>query len=132
MGDRAKTVRLVVPQTDVELIRDKTQKVELRMASDIERVISGQIEREVPGAVDRLPSMALGIAGGGEIAIDPADRSGNKIFENMFQFDIALSQPIDDLYLGSRVHVRFDHGYEPIAFQLYRSLRQLFLKRFNV
>jgi len=28
--------------------------------------------------------------------------------------------------------VRFEHGSEPIALRLYRSIRQLFLKRFTV
>jgi putative peptide zinc metalloprotease protein len=30
------------------------------------------------------------------------------------------------------MYVRFDHGYEPLGFQLYRSLRQLFLRQFSV
>ena len=33
---------------------------------------------------------------------------------------------------GERVHVRFDHGGEPLASQAYRRVRQLFLSRFNV
>jgi putative peptide zinc metalloprotease protein len=32
---------------------------------------------------------------------------------------------------GSRVLVRFDHGQEPLAWQWYRRLRQLFLSRFE-
>ena len=35
-------------------------------------------------------------------------------------------------FLGRRIKVRFDHGYEPIGFQAYRSLRQLFLRLYNV
>jgi putative peptide zinc metalloprotease protein len=30
------------------------------------------------------------------------------------------------------VTVRFDHGFEPIGFQAYRSLRQLFLRLYGV
>jgi len=30
------------------------------------------------------------------------------------------------------VHVRFDHGKEPLAHQVYRSVRQLLLRRFRV
>jgi putative peptide zinc metalloprotease protein len=30
------------------------------------------------------------------------------------------------------VYVRFDHGWEPLAVQWARELRQLFLARFNV
>jgi putative peptide zinc metalloprotease protein len=37
-----------------------------------------------------------------------------------------------DVHIGSRVYVRFDHGSEPLAQQWYRSLRQVFLKQLNV
>ena len=33
---------------------------------------------------------------------------------------------------GGRAYVRFDHGAEPLGFQLYRRVRQLFLSRFHV
>jgi putative peptide zinc metalloprotease protein len=35
-------------------------------------------------------------------------------------------------FVGQRVRLRFDHGFEPIGFQAYRSFRQLFLRLFNV
>jgi putative peptide zinc metalloprotease protein len=34
--------------------------------------------------------------------------------------------------LGKRVWVRFDHGTLPLGFQMYRALRQLFLRLYNV
>jgi hypothetical protein len=30
------------------------------------------------------------------------------------------------------VFVRFDHGFEPVGFQLYRAFRRLLLRQFNV
>jgi hypothetical protein len=30
------------------------------------------------------------------------------------------------------MHVRFDHGYEPIGLQIYRAARRLLLRQFNV
>ena len=90
------------------------------------------IKREVPGALERLPSTVLGRTGGGQIATDPTDTQGTKAFEKMFQFDVELSRPLDRVFVGGRVYVRFDHGPEPLAFQWYRQLRQLFLRRFNV
>ena len=53
-------------------------------------------------------------------------------FEKMFQFDLELSRPIAPVFVGGRVYVRFDHKPEPLAFQWYRQLRQMFLRRFNV
>ena len=34
--------------------------------------------------------------------------------------------------VGERVYVRFEHGNETIADQVWRSLRQLFLRQFTV
>ena len=66
------------------------------------------------------------------IAIDPTDQQGTKAFERVFQFDVELTDRYDELFLGSRAFVRFDHGFEPIGFRWYRGLRRVFLKRFNV
>jgi hypothetical protein len=30
------------------------------------------------------------------------------------------------------VYVRFEHGWEPLAGRIYRSVRQLFMKQFTV
>ncbi len=128
----ATIIRVVVPQRNIDLIRGKTEGVELRFSVKPHVVYTAKVEREIPGAVDHLPSTALGVAGGGSIAVDPLDRSGSKTFERYFQFDLAMGEPLEKFYIGSRVYVRFDHGYEPLAFQWYRSVRQLFLKRFNV
>ncbi len=130
--DGGTTIRIVVPQRSVDLIRKRTRGVELRVADKLKRIYSGQIIREVPGALDRLPSAVLGMAGGGEIAIDPTDKNEIKTFEKTFQFDLSLDEPLEQKLIGSRVYVRFHLGYEPVAFRWYRSVRQLFLKRFNV
>jgi putative peptide zinc metalloprotease protein len=106
--------------------------VEVRIAELLDQIFPAVIKREVPGAVERLPSTALGSAGGGEIPIEPWDKEGVKTLEKLFQFDIELPSTVDGKYIGGRVFVRFDHGFEPLAFQWYRSLRLLFMRRFNV
>jgi len=35
-------------------------------------------------------------------------------------------------YLGSRVHVRFEHTPEPLGVQWVRSARRIFMKKFSV
>ncbi len=125
-------VRLVLPQDNAAEVMARTDSIELRVAGNLKKIYSAQILRQVPSAVDRLPSEVLGVAGGGSISINPMDSSGSKTFENMFQFDLVLEEPLERLLVGSRVYVRFDLGKEPLAVQWYRSLRQLLLKRFNV
>jgi len=132
LDSRKPTVRAVVRQPEVDLVRQRTRAVEVRLTERLERTISAALKREVPGAAERLPSTILGSVGGGKIPIDPRDKGGMKTFEKLFQFDLELAEAVDPVYVGGRVYVRFDHGYEPLAFQWYRKLRQLFLKRFNV
>lgn len=126
------TVRVVATQSDIDLVRQRHRGVKVRLASQVDRVIPALIKREVPGGIEKLPSTALGQGGGGEVPIDPRDKDGLKTFENLFQLDLQLSEPVAHFCLGGRAYVRFDHGYSPLGFQLYRSLRQLLLRRFNV
>jgi putative peptide zinc metalloprotease protein len=126
------TVRVVVPQSHIDLVRQRQRGVQVRLASQVDRIIPATIIREVPGGMEKLPSTVLSNAGGGEVAIDPQDKEGLKTFENLFQLDLELHEPVSQLCIGGRAYVRFDHGYIPVGFQLYRSLRQMLLKRFNV
>jgi putative peptide zinc metalloprotease protein len=125
-------VRLVIPQSDVDFVRQRTRKVQVRFADNIDTKIWAVIKREVPGATDRLPSSALGSAGGGEVAIDPRDAQGKTAFQHIFEFELELSDPLQIQNFGGRVFVRFNHGFEPLAKQIYRGLRRLFLRRLNI
>jgi putative peptide zinc metalloprotease protein len=126
------TVRVVVSQSDVDLIRQHNKGVEIRLAERLGQTFPAVIKREVPGAVEKLPSTILGSIGGGEIAIDPRDAEGLKTLEKLFQFEIELPSTVGNVNIGGRVYLRFDHGYEPLVSRWYRSIRQLFLRRFNV
>ena len=125
-------VRVVVDQDAIGLVRNRTESVQLRLADWAAAPVPSRILRQVPAATDQLPSLALGSAGGGAIAVDPRDGSGLKALEQVFVLDLELPRSVATDYLGQRVEVRFDHGAEPLAMQWYRSLRQLFLSRFGV
>ncbi len=132
MNGSQPSVRVVVPQTDIALVRQRTGDVEVRLAGQIGKIIDAEIEREVPAATHALPSSALGTRGGGKIAVDPMDEDGLKSIDNVFQFELKLADNTQIDHFGQRVHVRFDHGGEPLAAQWSRSLRQLFMREFGV
>ena len=125
-------VRVVVPQIKVDLVRQRTTGVLLRFADNLDKIVTGSISREVPGGLKQLPSMTLSTAGGGKITLDPTTGNQMKTFDKMFQFDIEPEIQRSSIFIGGRVYTKFKHGYEPLAFQWYRNIRQLFLKRFNV
>jgi putative peptide zinc metalloprotease protein len=126
------TVRTVVSQADIDLVRQWTRGVDVRLAERLAESLPAVIKRAVPGASEQLPSMALGSQGGGQIAIDPTDSRGVRAMQKVFQVDLELPAPSRVVSVGGRVYVRFDHGREPLLAQWYRWTRQLFLARFNV
>lgn len=125
-------IRVIVPQADIDLVRQRTRRVDVRFVDRVGEVFPAVIERQVPAATNRLPSRALSTAGGGEFAIDPQDPTGEKTLETVFQLDLGIPGTLPQTTVGGRVFVRFDHGLEPVAWRIYRSVRQLFLSRLNV
>jgi putative peptide zinc metalloprotease protein len=131
LPDRAEVARLVVPQADIALVRDRLRGVELRLAGQMAQAHAVQLIRAVPQATLQLPSAALGLAGGGRVLTDPSDPEGLRVLEQVFVFDLALPDALAGAPFGSRVLVRFDHGHEPAGAQIWRRVRQLFLRQFN-
>ncbi len=123
--------RVVIPQSAIGLVRDRTQAVRVRLANRIDDLLPARVERQVPGATDQLPSPALGTLGGGPIAVDPADDTGVRALEKFFQFELALPETTFVEHFGARLYARFEHGNEPLAHRWYRSARRLFLSYFN-
>ncbi len=132
LNDSAITARVVASQSDVDLVRTRTRNVKIRLPERMSTILPAVLVREVPAGTDRLPARVLSQAGGGEVAIDPRDEKGVKTVQKVFLFDIQLPPGAYIFNVGGRVYVRFDHGFEPLAWRWYRSVRQLLLTRFNV
>jgi len=129
------TVRVIVPQNRINLVRQRTEAITVRVADRIADELDAHLSREVPRATQDLPSAALSFEGGGEIAVNPNQKGadGNvSAFESWFKLDIQIDRKEDEVGLGERVYARFLHGEEPLGVQIYRSIRQTFLARFNV
>ncbi|UUX95431.1 efflux RND transporter periplasmic adaptor subunit [Aquabacterium sp. J223] len=127
-----RTVRVVVAQDDVGLLRRGVERIEVRVADRLGQVLPARLVREVPGGQQRLPSKALTMDGGGPHAVDPRDEQGTLALNRVFQFDLQLPDEVTGLRMGGRVYVRFEHAAEPLAAQVWRRLRQLLLSRFDV
>jgi putative peptide zinc metalloprotease protein len=126
------SARVAVGQDDIGQVRGRTRGVEVMLAGWGADPVPAQIRREVPGGSRQLPSAALGSGGGGVFAVDPRDNQGVTTLGRVFQLELALPPEVRSSYLGARVYVRFDHGFEPVGFQVYRALRQLFLRLLDV
>ena len=125
-------LRVAVPQGQAELVRGRTQAAEVRFRRDAERVLSARIVSAAPESQAVLPSPALSTEAGGPFAVDPTDPQRRRTLESLFTFDLLLREPPGVPMVGERLAVRFDHGREPVASRIYRSVRQLFLRQFDV
>ncbi len=126
------TARVAVSQDEIGLVRQRTRGIDVMLADWDAPSQPARILREVPGGTNQLPTPALGTACGGNFAVDPQDSKGRTTLERIFQLEISLPPEASSAFVGGRVYLRFDHGYEPLGFQVYRSMRQLCLKRFGV
>jgi len=132
VGEYVPIVRVVVSQSDVDLVRLSTRNVEVKFPQTMGETWPARLIREVPKAGRELPSPALGMAGGGQIAMDPRDDKGTTTVESLFQFELEMPGNAPARHIGSRVYVRFEHPPEPIGVRGLRALRRLFLSHFHV
>jgi putative peptide zinc metalloprotease protein len=133
LGGAAPIVRVVVEQPEVDAVAGAVKGVGLRLADHIERVIPGRIVRMVPAGTEEAPSRALVASGGGRLAADPRDPQGRKTLARIFEIDVEPLEPLGrPAAYGQRVYVRFELDPAPLALQLYRALRRLFLSHFDV
>lgn len=138
-------VQVVVPQADVDLVRQMTRRVELRRPERVAEVLPAQVRRVVPAATSALPSLALSAQGGGELSLDPNAGRGDgkgeakaegrhevKAASSLFLFELDLGAEPPPLAIGGRLYAKFERTPETLAVQGWRALRGLLLSRFSV
>jgi putative peptide zinc metalloprotease protein len=132
VGSYVPVVRVVVGQEDVDQVRLATRGVVVKMPQNLAATWPARLLRQVPAAGHELPSAALGQSGGGDIVLDPKDEQGTRTLQSLFEFELALEQATPARFLGSRVHVRFEHPATPLGVRAWRAMRRLFLSQFHV
>ncbi|MDX1402539.1 MAG: hypothetical protein R3245_11505, partial [Kiloniellales bacterium] len=125
-------IQAVVKQDDADLVRQRLKDIELRFVEHVGEAVPARVVRETPRISRSLPSLALSTLGGGSLALDPDRQEEPQALDELFRIDIEPLNKSVRRKLGSRVYIRFDHGAEPLANRLYRTIRQVFLERFNV
>jgi putative peptide zinc metalloprotease protein len=125
------TVRVLVGQDDIDLVRSATEAVRVKLAGRTYETFDAQVLREVPAASNRVSNLAMSSAGGGQAPLDPQSAKEPTTLNTWFEFELGL--PATRAFvLGEHVYARFEHDPQPLAIRMYRSIRQLFLKQFTV
>jgi len=129
LAETTPRVRAVLAQQDVSLISERLRGAEV-WRSESAATAPATPSRSTPAATAALPSAALGDRAGGRIVTDPQDRKGVAALEPVFVVDLDLPGGLLER-VGGRVEVRFDLGWEPLAGQAWRRLRQTFLSHLS-
>ncbi|HYU69596.1 MAG TPA: PqqD family peptide modification chaperone [Burkholderiales bacterium] len=124
------TARVLVSQDDIDLVRMRTAQVRVKLAGRMYETFDATVRREVPAASNKVTNLAMSSAGGGQAPLHAQDPQKPKTLDTWFEFELEL--PATRAFvLGEHVYARFEHEAEPVAWRIYRSVRQLFLKRFS-
>lgn len=123
-------LRVAIEQDVAALVREDTRSVSVRLAEQPGAAFPARLLRAVPAATERLPSAALGDFAGGRLPVDPADQDHLRTPAPVFVIDLNVDG-LPPERAGGRGWARFDHGWQPLAVQWGRQLKQLFLRHFN-
>ena len=124
----------VVSQADVsDLFAQGVRKAEVKLAGQANVTLAVTEYATIPMEQTQLPSVALGYAGGGDIAIDTRDAQGVKTSEPYYQVRaLVQSSPEVSLLHGRSGRIRFSLAPKSLAWQGWRELRQLLQKRYQL
>jgi putative peptide zinc metalloprotease protein len=123
-------VRVALNAQDVSMVQQDVMAVEVKTADHLDETIPAVIQQITPSTTLQLPSMALGERGGGDFITDPMDDSGLTLLQPVVLLDVNLPNTVFER-AGGRAYVRFDHTPTPLAMQVYRYLKQVFISQFN-
>ncbi len=122
VGTLQPRLRAVVAQDDIGRVRADAQRLRARLLEHTAGLVPVRLLQAVPAAGHRLPSAALGTAGGGAVPVDPADSSGRTALAPVFIVELELP-PGASAHPGARARVRFEHSRAPLGQRWYRQLR---------
>jgi putative peptide zinc metalloprotease protein len=125
-------VRAVVPQSEIDLVRHRTDAVALRFTEDAGRSVPAEIVREFPSALEKPPAPALAPEGGGPMLLDPSSKTHDRPLDRWYELMVRPVSGAPLERIGAHAFVRFDLGAEPIAWRLLRGLRLVLLRVFDV
>jgi putative peptide zinc metalloprotease protein len=128
-------VRGMVPETDIELVREQTVSMRALQTSDLSMVLIPVKWTVFPAATKEPVSEILTEAAGGSIVMDPSSSASNSSAPQSLRqyFLVALEfESLPVTYVEERIYLQFEHPPEPLIYRLYRLVRRTFLEYFDV
>jgi putative peptide zinc metalloprotease protein len=126
-----------VPQHEAaRLFQDKLKEISVRVKGIARHEIPVQKYQVIPFEQSKLPSMAIGWSGGGQIETSFQDSTGLTTREPFFLIIATLiskNKVSDKIFFHGRSgRINMMLPPKPLYFQFYRSVKQLFQKRYQI
>jgi putative peptide zinc metalloprotease protein len=126
-------IRAVVNQDHAQLLNEPVLHTEFCKKKRPGRFFNAKFIKLLPVGLEDLPSAALSILAGGEILVKQDEESGRKSVENIFEIHIKPEKKaMESLLSGQVLMVRCSLEPKPMGLQIWRFMKQQFLKRFRV
>jgi putative peptide zinc metalloprotease protein len=126
----------VVSQQDTSWVfSNEILDSQVKLAGQAEVGLAVQNYQRIPVEQTSLPSAALGLGAGGDVAIDVTDQSGLSTAEPYYQVRLGVQEPEERtaaMLHGRSGMVRFVLPNEPLLHQWWRKLRQLLQERYQL
>lgn len=124
----------IVSQNEASrLFAGRIRKAEIKLFGQAGETVEVTEQRVIPAEQEKLPSAAVGWAGGGDVAVDPSDQQGTRTVEPFFEVRAGVAPPPGvELLHGRGGRIRFDLPAEPLLKQWVRKFRQLLQRRYGI
>ena len=125
----------VLPQVASHVFQDPIVTTEVRLRGQEEHNIRTLSTVVMPFEQGHLPSRALGMAGGGDVAVSSSDPNGLTSAEPFFRIESVLPADLSDgpqLLHGRVGTMRITLANRPLLVQWERQARQYLQRKFRV
>lgn len=123
-----------VPQKEIgQLFSLQVTKSRIRLKGQAHSELSIDTMIIIPMELNRLPSSALGLMGGGDIMVKGGDTSGVTTAEPFYEVRVGVVPSEGVAFLHGRTgSILYSLGEQPLFGQLIRKIRQLIQKNYKV
>lgn len=124
----------IVAQEEADfLFKHAFKKTEMRLAGQADFNVALPLVTIIPYQSQRLPSVALGWLGGGDIAVNTNEPAGDRAQESFYLLRAEI--PVEQLRAVTALHglsgtLRIELAPQPLSVQAYRAVKQLVQKRY--
>jgi putative peptide zinc metalloprotease protein len=124
----------VLPQVESYVFDTKIESASLKVEGQAAHTLAAVNPAIIPFDNGALPSRALGMAGGGDIAIDPADPQGLTAAEPFFRIEASVLNIGQEVHMmhGALATMRLTLPKLPLAQQLKLKVQQYLQRRFRL